>query len=311
MRHAVLGSTSDFVEFVHDIIRQFLIAYGLVQELQQKNIEYFNFGEIESDSLTYRYLVKNTQGLAWKDLSGQLWNLKSSPQDEAKGFRNIMKICLAIPDNGKNLIIKPLLANRNLSGIRFNKLDMQGFEFSNSKLESTEFIDCNMNEAHFNGCHFRETVISDECSMVGASMVGTVLESIQSSKGTLYDQKEIQRFFYTMTKRPIEEIKGPCQAAINLKKLFEKFTRKGQGYNIPKNFVLGIKCPGGIPCTKLVEAALDNNYIEEYKEHLKIKVNRYIETVQFVNGFKVTDGIRKILNSTCRDTSVGCTHVFS
>jgi hypothetical protein len=223
----------------------------------------------------------------------------------------VLKIYLAIENANKETEIKKLVTCRNLSGLRFRNLNLPQADFQSSKLHSASFENCDLTLSKLNGCIFRETFISDTTKLNGAAVRGAVLESIRTDRKFLSEQKEIATFFYERTLIPQSENKGPCQAAINLKRIFEKLLRKGKGYKMPRTFLLNTKCGGGMEANKIIEELVRNDYFIAVDEYLRIPVKEYDSVAAYVGDFQLTDGISKILNSTCEDArTIGCTHIY-
>src|SRR5205807_4622259 len=227
-----------------------------------------------------------------------------------RGFRNILNIYLSTALENKEENLRDFVSNTNLSGLVFKGLNLADFSFHNSKLISAEFKSCNLSRAEFDGCDFKETFFSNDSVLVGASIKDAALESIRLDNRQVYDQKEIQKFFFDRTQIPQNEIHSPCQAAVNLRKVLEKLVRRGKGFKIPTNFVANTKLGGGTQAANIVGAEIKQGYLTQEGVRIKVRINLYEEVAKFVRNFgDVTPSLREILNSICADVRIGCQHV--
>lgn len=301
-RHAVLGQFGENVCFDHDIIRDFYLANGLLNEFLKANIKPFDKGEIEVDNLVYKFLLKNSNSINWNLVFEKLWETESTVQSKARAFRNILKIYLNSNDDNKEERIKALLNNRNLDGIIFSGLNLRGFNFEGSNLSSVKFLNCNLEKANFNRCHFRDTFISEDCKLEGVSKRDAILDSISTEKRNINQQKEIQKYFYSKT--DVSETLVPCQATVNLLRVIEKLLRKRRGqYTIRKY----ISVPGY--AVKIISALDRRGYLTNSGDSVRIKISLYDELVTFYKELKVTPRINEVLNDICSDIRTGCKHV--
>lgn len=310
-RHAILSLSGEGIDFIHDIMKQYLTSVVLLGYLQAKSVKQFdNVGEIECDSFLINNIIKKSDLVDWKRLlTNEVYTLLSSPRDEATGFRNIMKIYLSSFDNDKENKIRGLLQGKNLSGLIFKNLNMSGFSFEGSNLTNVQFINCILRNANLSRCNLKDTFISSDSDLTEASTKGIFAESIRTDAKVIYDQKQIIKFFYDKTKIPVE-VKGPCQTVINFSKILKKLAKKGIGYNMPNKFLLQTKCEGGITAKKCVQEAIKNGYlVEGGKERVKIRAALFGEVERFLNNLELSDGIRRILDTICKETATGCKHV--
>ncbi len=302
-RHAVLGQFGENVSFDHDIIRDFYLATGLVNELSRGNLKHFDKGEIEIDNFVYKFLLKNCNSFNWNQIFANLWKLESSAQFKSRTFRNILKIFLASNEENKEERIKSLLNNRNLHGLVFTDLNFREFNFEGSDLSAVEFVNCDLTKVCFDRCQFRDTFFSDNCILDDASKRDAILVSIRTEKKRINQQKEIQKYFFAKTK--VHETHGPCQATINLLRVIEKLLRKRKGqYTLRKHITVS----GGY-APKIINSLSRRGYISDWDDSIRIKVSLYNELDNLKRDLKVSIGINEVLNDICSDTKSGCKHI--
>ena len=327
LRHALLTQKGEDIDFTHEIIKKYLYGVVLMNELEATRVEFFEKNEIEKDSITFKYLLKNlnkvdrndkkndkekVKEVDWEKVMQATYKLNSLPDSPAIGFRNIMNIFLSlekISEKEKILQKYQLLMNKNLSGLVFKDLNLNNFNIQRSNLTDVEFYNCNLSNAKLDGCYFKRTFFDLECDMRGMTIKGAVLESIRKDAKVIDDRKEIRAYFYERTK-VWEERNEPCQAVINLRKVLEKIVRKGRGMKVPKKFVSSIKCGGRIPTDKILKSCIDQGIMSEIGDYLRVKINIFDEVEQFVKNLSVTDNIYKVLDDICNDKDIGCRHIF-
>jgi len=312
LRHALLTQRGEDLDFTHDIIRHYIDGILLMGEIRNERLELFENRKIEKDSLAFKYLLKNCCDFNyshWETIIGKALALPSSPNDNAIGFRNIMDIFLSTKVSEKEILLKYSIANKNLTGLVFTDLNLKGFNFQNSNLTDVEFKNCDLTNANLDRCHFKNTFFDPNCRLTGAINRGAIFETIKTETKVLDDQKTIINYLYKRTQVEME-IKGPCQATINLKKILEKIVRKGLGFQMPKKFLLQTKCGGGIPAYEILEACIKHGLLSEIGEQIKIKINLFDEVEQFVKELKVTNNIHRVLDDICKDKNIGCQHIY-
>ena len=309
LRHALLTRTGDDIDFVHDIMKQYLVGRFLLKYLKSGNLEIFDKQIVETDSLAEKILINNAYQVDWNSImKSEIYKLRVSANEDSIGFRNIMKIFLTADIAGKESLVKDLLQDKNLTGLRFKYLNLSTFNFEHSNLTDTEFINCDLTKARFNGCFFKNTFFDPRCKMEGATTKGAITEIIRAGTRVLDDQKEINRYFCEVTRTRMEQ-ESNCQAVINLRKVLEKLIRKGRGYNVPKTFLLRTKCGGRVPANKCVEACIENRIVHETGSSIRIRIDLFNEVERFVQNLEHTTGINKILDEICPDTTLGCQHI--
>jgi uncharacterized protein YjbI with pentapeptide repeats len=308
-RHAVLSFSGKNLEFVHDIMRQLLIGVGLDNQLKHDNLKNFDKLLLEYDSLLIKFLIKNNLNSDWNNIFNLINALDKYKDHNAYGFRNLLMIYLTLDIPNKESRLTLLLNHNNLSGLRFINLNLNGFEMQNSRLENTQFINCNLEDVKFNGCHFDETSFDDTCNLIYASVDESIFESIKVNGKSIYDHKEILQYFYKQTTKRIEKTE-PCQASINLIKVWKRLASRGKGYIMHKKFILSRKCGGGMSSIFYLDSAVQHGYFtEDHKGFVKIKLIMFDEVIEFIKNKKSSPGIKKILDEVCRDTSIGCKHI--
>lgn len=308
-RHGMLTQIGEDLDFIHDIIKQYLTSIRLLDNLKNLNLKTFGVKEIELQSFMARYLIKSASDIHWNDVLERIFEFSSSPTDKAIGFRNILKILLSANIEGIENLIKDKLHSSNLTGLIFKDLDMHGFQFHGSRLDSVRFEKCNLSGANFNGCHFKNTFFDDACDLKGATTKDAIFDAIIIGNKSIYDKKEIDRFFYEKTEVASPRCE-PCQSAINLKRILEKIIRKGAGIKIPQKWLMQTKCSGGISAQRCVSMLLRNRILIEEGEKVKIKTNLFDEAKDFVANLSTTNNdFQKLLDEICPDTKTGCRHL--
>jgi hypothetical protein len=314
LRHALLTQKGEDIDFTHEIVKKYLYGVVLMNELEATRVEFFEKNEIEKDSITFKYLLKNlnkVDRIDWEKVMEATFKLNSLPDSPAIGFRNIMNIFLSlekISEKEKILRKYQLLVNKNLSGLVFKDLNLNNFNIQRSNLTDVEFYKCNLSNAKLDGCYFKRTFFDLGCDMRGMTIKEAVLESIRKDAKVIDDLKEIRAYFYERTKVP-EERNEPCQAVINLRKVLEKIVRKGRGMKVPKKFVSSMKCGGGIPTDEILKSCIDHGIMSEIGDYLRVKINIFDKVEQFVKNLSVTDNIYKVLDDICNDKDIGCRHI--
>jgi len=309
LRHAFLTQLGEDIGFLHEIIKQQLIGFFLLQDLKNNRTDIFENQEIEMESLIAKNLIKNAHNIKWKQIIEKSSMMPSSEHDKAIGFRNIMKIVLQANVELKEGLIKDYLQNRNLTGLLFKNLNMEGFQFQNSDLTNSEFLNCKLKNSNFNNCYLKNTLFDSPSDLTGATTKGATFVFMRVGIRTIDDQKRISEYFYERTQVPPEH-RGPCQAAINLTRILDKIVKKGRGFEVPKKFLIQTKCGGGIPASKCLETCIKNDLISESDERVKIKVKLFEDVERFVENRKLTQTINKILNDICKDIGTGCRHIY-
>jgi len=312
LRHALLTRLGEEIDFMHDIIKQYLLGVGLSKEIINNKVELLDGREIEIDSFAFRYILRNSNAANWRELIQKSYALASSSYDEAFGFRNTMKIFLLSGTSGRESLITDKLHSRNLTGVIFKDMNLANFEFQGSKLDNVKFLNCNLSGASFNGCNFNNTIFLRNCKLIGVTTKGAILESIGDGDKMIYDKKDIEEYLYEKTNIPTE-VKEPCQAVINLRRVIEKLTRNGKGWKIPKGFIMQVKCRGGIPCERYVDVAIKYGVISEIGDHVKIRIDIFEEAESFVKDPTkafVGNKIKEVLDEVCADTKLGCRHIY-
>lgn len=308
-RHAVLSLTGINFDFVHDIMKQYLIGNGISNNLIKNNINNLDYILIEDCSYLEKYIIKNTENINWDTIFYNLNSLDSLKNDDAFAFRNSLKIYLKTNNSDHETRLKGLLNNKNLSGIVFKNLNLSGFGIQNSNLENTSFINCNLQNTDLSECDFKDTYFDNNCKMDNLEISNSMLQSIRLNDKTIYDQKEILSYFFKRTAKSNPKTE-PCQAAINLIKIFDKLIKKGKLFKLPKKFIISTKCAGGISADIIIDSSIRKGFIiEDNKSYLKLRHSLYEEVKDFTKNRKLSDGINKILNEICRDTNIGCKHI--
>jgi len=311
LRHALLTQVDKDIDFTHDIIKQYLYGVVLMNELKNNRVGFFENKEIEKDSLTFKYLLKNSHEINWKKVIADTFSLPSLPNSPAIGFRNIMNIFLSVPLEEKEILLKYYqLANKNLSGLVFRNLNLSDFNMTHSNLTGVEFYNCALTNAKLDGCHFKKTFFDSKCDLKGMTIKGAILETIKTETKELDDKEEIEAYFYKKTEVRVHQ-KSPCQAVINTMKILEKIARKGRGSQMRKKFLLQTKCGGGIPAERVLEACIRHGLISETGEEVKIKTHLFDKIEQFLKNKTVDDNIRRVLDDICKDKNIGCQHIYS
>jgi hypothetical protein len=111
LRHALLTQKGEDIDFTHEIIKKYLYGVVLMNELEATRVEFFEKNEIEKDSITFKYLLKNlnkvdrndkkndkekVKEVDWEKVMQATYKLNSLPDSPAIGFRNIMNIFLSL-----------------------------------------------------------------------------------------------------------------------------------------------------------------------------------------------------------------------
>jgi hypothetical protein len=294
-------------------MQQYLTALFILRKLQHLDLEVLQMRELETGSFVLRYISKNGKLIPWTEIRGRVFELPSSPNDSATGYRNLLKILLGSEIPGTENWIHDLIKNCNLSNLEFRKLDLSGCEFQGSRLDSVTFLDCNLKGANLSGCHFKSTAFAGDCDLTQASTKDAILESIRDDKGNILgDLKEIREFFFERTQLPSER-REPCQAVINLRKVLEKVVRKGKGMRIPKKFVTQTKCGGTISASLCIQEALRHSILSQEGQYVKVRVTAFEGVREFTlkpSKSTMTEAIGKVLDGICPDTSAGCKHTI-
>ncbi len=315
-RHALLTQFEKDLSFVHEIIKEYMMSLFFLRRFHTLNLGDFDMMEIESNSFIFKNMIRKlaNSNINWKEVANKLFELPSSPKDEAKGFRNILRILLCANGEEATRLIKDVVQNKNLSGLIFKNLDMKGFQFQRSKLYSVRFEKCDLSNANFNACYFKDTLFDGECNLLGASIEEAILESVRREDGKLmYDQKEILAYLYKRTQVQPKR-KQPCQAVINLRKVLEKLVRKGKGYSMPKKFLISTKCEGGVPSEKCVNASIKYRVLSEEGDYVKIRIDLFDKVKDFTleptEKTNIFDQLQKVLDDICSDRNIGCKHIY-
>lgn len=304
-RHSVISSLKPRIYFTHDIVEQYLISIAIQKRLHSKNYAVLDSNEIDYDSFILKYLSKNAEYLS--DItSDDIVEFLDNTDDRDFGFRNILKLVLTTSST-PGATIKSFLAGVNLTGIKFHNMNLANTNFKSSNLTLTEFINCNLQEACFDSCCLKDTYFDSKSNLANATFQCKIAESIKTENKTIADRNEINRFIFERTKIS-PTLQGPCQATINLRKVFEKFTKRGKGTAIPQKFVFQTKCGGGIPAEKCVEECLKKGYLLEEGVRLKARISSFGEIEKFVKEWKASPFIYDILSKICRNSSSGCEH---
>jgi len=310
LRHALLTQIGNDMDFIHDIVKQYLIGLVLHQYLLKQQIDIFEKTRVEVASLTGEYLVKHSHDIDWQKIIEKLVQpLYSRSEDtEAIGLRNIIGVFLLTQFQEKEKLIKPYLEQSNLAGLAFKNLSLREFSFQDSRLTDTKFADCDLENANFDRCFFKNTFIDAKCNLNGATTKGAMFETIITDSRRIDNQKEIARFFFERT-HVISDSKEPCQAVINTGKILRKLAKKGKGYWMRKRFVLNIKCGGGVSTDRCYRACIDNGLLTEANDVVRIKLGSFDDVVAFTDRQTSTASILRTLDDICPETKVGCKHI--
>jgi len=309
-RHAILTQVGNNLDFIHDIIKQYLIARCLLEDLGNTRLDLLNYKEIERDSFLMRYIAKNAMGLNWNRIKDQIASHACSQEKEI-GFCNIMNILLQTNVEKKESIIKDVLQNTKLQGMVFKNLNMSGFKFQNSKINRVTFENCDIAGSNFNGCNITHTHFDKTCDLSSTTFKGTIIESIYDGPKIHYDQKAIAEYLFKRTKIP-SDMSEPCQAVINTRKILDKLIRKGKGSKIFKRRLIHTKCGGGITANQCLVALANHNILSEEGDYFKVRITLYDQIKAFTlnpNDKTTPKILYDVFNEICTNKRLGCKHI--
>lgn len=208
------------------------------------------------------------------------------------------------------------LEGRDLKHVQFRRQDLSGVSFRNCDLSSTGFRACDLQGALFEG----------------AILAGTRFQDLEGGKlrGAHFGNMERMEFFYVSNQRfdeprkaaawvakatgSTEAIEEPCAAAMQLRALLGKFiSPDGSGRRdelVDAALVRGKRYEGGPEPKDCVWACQRFGYLNQPDMRGRIRRasgDMYNDLVLFVRDWRLTTGLRQLLDSLCRTRP--CDHV--
>jgi hypothetical protein len=210
------------------------------------------------------------------------------------------------------------LEGRDLSYVQFLDRDLENVSFRNCNLRGAWFTRCNLKKAHFEGAYFVGTRFSD---LEETALENAGFGDLEHWQYIFIDNRKIEslddaaRWIMRATKSA-ETLKQPCPAAQQVRILFTKYIQiDGSGKRDElrgKDLVRGRRVGGGPAPEDCVEAARRFGYLQAGDRPGRLRRpagEQYGDMVQFVSSLRLSEGLRRLLNSLC--DRADCEHVPS
>ena len=220
------------VAFVHEILAFYLLARSLVRGLEARP-DFFASSMDNPSLLARRMLLQLVSELiAARSIQDKLWTLLAATFLPDAAFRTILQIAiLADPGELPKPIRERQLSNKNLAGLRFQRLNLQETRFDNSDLTNVEFKECDLRNSSFKGCIIQNT----HFDLQGHDMDGVKFGDYFS----VYSVKLGARYFDEPNRaaeaiadfiREEKPLTSPCPTALQMRFLLSKFIRPNGGF---------------------------------------------------------------------------------
>lgn len=309
---ALFGSGSDGeLRFAQELVEQYLLAEYLVGLVSRPEVLIRRLAsrEIPSDWITLRVMSDEVRqrGLA----SSAPQALFSAGRHEA-AFRALLQVAALVVPHPRALRDVPF-ERRDLTGIRFESLDLTGCSFRAANLTDCVFSKCVLNDVDFEEAILSNTAFDDLSagSLRGARFGDLVgLYSIIVDGRVLGRHADVRSWLEKGTGASAATLE-PCNAALQLRHIFQKFVRpSGMG----RRDWLGWK---GVLAGRrhddpelAARVAVQHGYL--IREGVRDRVRRpggelLREIVTFVRSMQLSPGLRALLDEVCQVE--GCEHV--
>jgi hypothetical protein len=312
------GSEPGVVTFQHELVAEYLAARYLVErffsdpsrvvsalasrlDFLETPIARFMAGQIRrrpggTEALRQALLTMSLQGLGFTNLL-QLYLLADPSLDAIQAFRG-------------------QLEGQNLERVAFNDRSLTGFSFRNCNLTDTLFASSTLSGARFEGARISRTRFE---GLKERSLEGAVFGDLDHFESAYVDKKRIEsrtefaNWALRMTGQ-VGAIEDPCPASQQLRSLFLKYVRPdgtGRRDDLPaRALTRGKRVPTAASPEDFLAASLEAGYLQHiaWRDRVRrVPGDPYSEVVHFVRDWRLTPGLRNILDEICDIPN--CRHV--
>ena len=313
------GMTPGTVNFKHELIAEYLAAKYLFRELQKNPHRIANYIGDKLDfaeSLALRFISKEIANN--EEAKAEIVKALQAPNATGRAFTYLFQILItADPNTGIFKDHPKLLESRDLRGIVFKDLDLDNVSFRNSDLAEAKFVSCSLREAQFEGTrlsrtHFNE--LNDSSSLIGANFANLQrCQSIKVNGKHLNDRGDLWEWVQRNTSTQTLGM-DPCPAAMQLNVLFSKYVHQdgsGRRDELTELALLrGRRHPGAPRPEECVNECRRHGYLVAPNQRQRLRRaqgERYDEMVEYVKDWKLSSGIREMLDSLCSRRD--CLHI--
>lgn len=232
-------------------------------------------------------------------------------------FASLLQVLL-LADPRRDLVgvQRIILEGRDLSYVQFKDRDLAGVSFRNCKLNGTLFVNCDLRGSHFEGAYLVGTNFLD---LEETALHSATFGNLERCQYLVVDNRKIASSneaaeWVRKVTNTNQELRQPCPAAQQARILFTKFIQvDGSGKRDEmweRDLIRGRRIIGGPTPEECIEAAQRFGYLRlgERPGRMRRAVGeQYGEMVQFVSSLRISDGLRRLLNSLCDRAE--CEHV--
>jgi len=312
------GVAPGLVSFKHELVAEFLAAQYLLRRIPgdvQLIARSLSRRGDQPDSLMMRYLAKNMPKVAGaKEAIHAALKEGALSDKEVRGLLSL----LLLADPSADLVQKSRirLEGRDLTSLRFIARNLQRVSFRQCNLTNASFRRCQLEDALFEGSRLSGTRF-DEIPANGlrGARFGAYdrFDSIYIGARWIGDRESMGKWVCEAT-GIIPEVQEPCPAAFQVCSLFLKFLRPDgspRRDSMPEMLLTrGKRYPDAPTPEECVKACTRFGYLEapDFRHHVaRTRSDRYGDMRCFVTEWRLSAGVRELLNSLCRKR--GCQHV--
>ena len=304
------------INFKHELISEYLAAKWLSQKIKGDPIKAAKAMGDRLDfsgSLACRYLV--TDIATNEDLKIKLMGIVRTKTVTKREFAYLLQILVMI-DRENEIYQNFNFDTCDLRGIVFENINFYGTSFCNSDLTGTKFLSCNLQNTKFESAILYKTFFDElkDTALYGADFSHIEhFDSISYNGQHIDSRDKFKALIENITGAP-SEIKDPCPAAKQLLALFRKYVHAdGSGRrNELKSDALqrGRHYPDAPRPEECVRQCMTSGYLQRpnHRQRVERAAGRhYDEIVDYVKEWKISSGIRTMLDSLCSIDN--CPHV--
>lgn len=298
------------LQFSQEILGHYLIGKALTRRFPDASsfIAGLDLRWFSPDWVTGQVLTRHiVDSRSFEELRGRAMQASNRPL----AFRNITQLLSnAVTGSSQKLALD--LSNKDLTGLRFQGIDLNGESLIGSDLTDVAFYNCNLQKVRFEDAILNRTVFSSGNAQF---LKGADFGQLNRFYSIVAHERELKE--HRAAKRWIDAITGvtrsavdPCQAAMQLRHLVGKFVRPDgmarRSHLDERGAVAGRRL---LDPKQTLAAAIRHGYFTT--DHLgrihRPEGDRYAELIRYVTRLDLSSGIRQVLADTCEERD--CIHV--
>ena len=307
-----MRGNSGRLQFAQEPIEHHLISVYLLEKLNSDlQNAFMDLGRCELPPNLVRLLSLSIEAVGIRE---QLWpRLLERLSAHSVTGRNALHIAVAL-SSGSTLLADAQFQGMDLSRIRFDSHDLQGASLDSADLTNTDFSTCELAGASLDGCLIKGTKFPDVAKMEGL-MFGDMHRFYSAHVGgRFFDEARALQEYVQPTDGQEDSIRPACNAALQLRFLFNKFVRpNGTARRSSLDRRGALRGKEIFSPEQVLNATLQFGYLMEGSGRNRIsRADRelYTELREFAMNLTLTSGLRSLLDEVC-DDSGDCKHVQS